>query len=585
MEFSERVTIDGKYFALRGARFAFHGVTYGTFAPRDDGALFPDRSQIKKDFHMMAESGITVVRTYTEPPEDLCELAGDWGIKLMAGVFYPDWRYLTGSSRTQRAEMIRRARTSVRAAARRHSADDNILALVIGNEIPADVVRWFGAKEIARVISELVEVVREEDPEQLVSYANYPTAEYLELSDLDFLTFNVFLEDPHDFRKYLARLHHMAGDRPLVMGELGLDASQCEQRQAELIRDQLQVAMERGVAGSCVFSWTDEWAVGGKPVDGWRFGLTRADRSPRPALKELAASTRLAVSDLRDEWPSMTVVICGHNAASTLEECLEHVCALDYPALEVIVVDDGSADTTPEIARRFPVKLIQEGWGGLSAARNLGCERASGEIVAYLDADAYPSPEWPYLLALGFDSPTVAGVGGPNLPPPHSTDTAQRVARAPGGPVHVLLTDDRAEHIPGCNMAFWKKAVVEVGAFDPAYVAAGDDVDLCWKLIDRGWEIAFHPSAVVWHHPRGSAKGYLRQQMGYGKAEALVAARHPNRFTGLGMARWRGLIYSSLGAPLFAQKIYRGIYGAGAFQSVYRADSHTIQIAHQLGVP
>jgi hypothetical protein len=88
------------------------------------------------------------------------------------------------------------------------------------------VLRWCGIDVVAETIRELAEVVREEDPEQLVTYANYPTAEYLPLETLDFLMFNVFLERRPDFRRYLTRLHHLAGDRPLVLGEVGISAGQ-----------------------------------------------------------------------------------------------------------------------------------------------------------------------------------------------------------------------------------------------------------------------------------------------------------------------------------------------------------------------
>jgi glycosyltransferase involved in cell wall biosynthesis len=292
------------------------------------------------------------------------------------------------------------------------------------------------------------------------------------------------------------------------------------------------------------------------------------------------------VRDLPFEWPSMSVVICAHNAEATLAECLEHTTRLEYPDLELIVVDDGSTDSTPQIAARYPrVRLLSIDWQGLSAARNEGYRNARGDIVAYLDSDAYPSPEWPWFLALGFDGRTVGGVGGPNVPPPGGSLGAECVARSPGGPVHVLLSDDRAEHVPGCNMAFWAKVLEEVGGFDPVYRAAGDDVDLCWRVIDRDWEIGFHPAALVWHHRRTNLGAYLRQQRGYGRAEALVERRHPERFTAIGTARWRGTIYDSIARPLRRQRIYRGAFGAADFQAGYDTGGHTADLVHQVGVP
>jgi O-antigen biosynthesis protein len=583
------VDVDGKFFAVGGERFEFRGVTYGTFAPRADGALFPERERIAQDLGAMRAAGFTVVRTYTVPTDDLLEAASGNGLRVLAGVFYPDWRYLLGGSRRANRRVALDARREVRNAAQRLAGDPRILGLSLGNEVPADVLRWHGLETVANTLNELVEVVREEDPSRLVTYANYPTAEYLPLETIDFLMFNVFLERREDFRRYLTKLQHHAGDRPLVLGEMGIPAGEGpdgEHRQAEVLDWQFQTAIERGIAGTCVFQWTDEWWVGGAPVTGWGFGLTREDRSRRPALQVASHWNQQTVRDIDFNWPSMSVVICAHNAASTLDECLQHTCALDYRELEVIVVDDGSTDSTPEIVRSYPgVRLVQIDHGGLAAARNAGFDAATGELVAYLDSDAFPTPEWPYYLALAFDGPDVGGAGGPNVPPRDEPPGAEVVARAPGGPVQVLFSDDRAEHVPGCNMAFWKLVLSEIGGFDPVYTKAGDDVDACWKILNRDWKIGFHPAALVWHRRRQGLRNYLRQQREYGRSEALVEDRHPERFTPAGTARWRGRIYNSLTPSFMWQRIYRGPYGTAAYQSVYQGGGHFVDLAHQVGIP
>src|SRR5204863_3707301 len=124
-----------------------------------------------------------------------------------------------------------------------------------------------------------------------------------------------------------------------------------------------------------------------------------------------------------------------------------------------------------------------------------------------------------------------------------------------------------------------------VGGFDPVYTQAGDDVDLCWKTLDRSWSIGFHPAAVVWHHRRSGLRSYLRQQAEYGRSEALVEARHPQRFTRAGTARWRGRIYNSVPPSLGWQRSYRGPYGAAAYQSVYQAGGDVLDLVHQIGIP
>lgn len=577
--------MDGKFFAAGSVRFPFRGVTYGTFRRRPDAALFPDEHVIAADMDAVAAAGFTVIRTYTPPPADLLDHAARAGLRVFAGAFFEDWRYLLGHSRREWSRVARQARDAVRGTARSLAGNPSVAALSISNEVPADVVRWVGGARVAQMLSELADVVREEDSELLVTYGNYPSTEYLELPELDFLTFNVFLERELDLRAYLARLHNLAGDRPVVLGEIGLDSGRGEELQAETLDWQLAVALERGVAGSCIFSWTDDWWVDDRPVEGWRFGLTAADRRPREALKVAARWNRRTLADLKPEWPSMSVVICARNAQDTLEECLEHACALDYPGLEVLVVNDGSTDETVLRTLGYRVRVITLSPSGLSSARNAGAQAARGEIVAFLDSDAFPPPEWPYLVALGFDMPSVGCVGGPNLVPRDDPLVAQAVACSPGGPVHVLTTDDRAEHVPGCNMAFWRDLIFDLGGFDPVFTAAGDDVDFCWRVLDAGWDVAFHPAAFVWHRRRASIRGYLRQQRGYGRAEALVQARHPDRFTSTGTARWRGSIYGSLAQRILRARVYHGEFGSAAYQSVYRGTGHGLQISHQLGVP
>ena len=104
----------------------------------------------------------------------------------------------------------------------------------------------------------------------------------------------------------------------------------------------------------------------------------------------------------------------------------------------------------------------------------------------------------------------------------------------------MMLTDRDAEHIPGCNMAFYKWALEEIGGFDPVFTKAGDDVDVCWRLQERGQKIGFSGAGFVWHYRRATVRAYLRQQRGYGEAEALLARKHPEYFNPLGGSIWRG---------------------------------------------
>ena len=89
--------------------------------------------------------------------------------------------------------------------------------------------------------------------------------------------------------------------------------------------------------------------------------------------------------------PRFSVVVCTYNGSGTINSCLKDLLALDYPDYEVIVVDDGSTDSTAAIVGEYPVRLIRTANEGLSSARETpGLAAASGEIVAYLDDDACP---------------------------------------------------------------------------------------------------------------------------------------------------------------------------------------------------
>ncbi len=166
------------------------------------------------------------------------------------------------------------------------------------------------------------------------------------------------------------------------------------------------------------------------------------------------------------------------------------------------------------------------------------------------------------------------GMGGHNFLPPDDSAVAAAVAVSPGGPAHVMLTDRQAEHIPGCNMVFYKWALEEIGGFDPIFHRAGDDVDVCWRLQQRGYKIGFSPPGFVWHYRRSTIGAYLAQQRGYGEAEAMLVRRHPEYFNMLGGSIWQGRIYtaSKFGLTVRQPIIYRGVFATGFFQSVYRAE-------------
>jgi GT2 family glycosyltransferase len=526
---------------------------------------------IERDFALMAAAGINAVRIpHTMPPRALLDLAAACGLHVMVGLSAEQYIGFLIDRRRDAPDIADLVRAKVQSCAG-HPA---LLCYALGNEIPAPMARWLGRRKVERYLERLYRVVKEADPDGLVTYVNYPTTEYLRLPFLDLLCFNVYLESQERFDAYLARLQNLAGDRPLVMSELGLDSLRNgEDLQARSLDWQVRTTFAAGCAGLFVFSWTDEWYRHENDVPDWLFGLTRADRLPKPALGTVREAFAEAPFAPGLPWPRVSVVVCTYNGARTIRDCLDGLSRLDYPDYEVIVVDDGSSDATGVIARQYDCRLIQTENRGLANARNTGLAAATGEIIAYLDDDAYPDPDWLKYLAATFLRTGYAGVGGPNIAPPGDGPIAECVARAPGGPVHVLVTDREAEHIPGCNMAFRKSCLEAIGGFDPQFRTAGDDVDVCWRLQERGWTLGFHPAAMVWHHRRNSLRTYWRQQIGYGRAEALLERKWPEKYNGPGHVRWAGRIYGSGLTHALGwrrPRVYHGVWGGAPFQSLYQ---------------
>ncbi len=566
---SQRPRACGKFLYVGDDKFWVRGVTYGAFRPDQDGKEYHDLEVIERDFAQMAANGFNTVRIpHTVPPRSLLDAAHRHGLRVMVGLSAEQYvGFLIDRRNAPNVEEL--VRMKVRACAG-HPA---LLCYALGNEIPAPVARWLGRRRVERYLRRLYEVVKAEDPRALVTYVNYPTTEYLDLSFLDLVCFNVYLESEERLGAYLARLQNVAGDRPLLMSEIGLDSlRQSEDVQAEVLDWQVRTTFAAGCAGAFIFAWTDEWYRAGADVEDWRFGLTDRKREPKPAL----AAVREAMAEVpfpkRMPWPRISVIVCSYNGARTIRDCFEGLLTLEYPNFEVIVVDDGSRDGTAAIAHEYGFRLISTENRGLSSARNTGLAAATGEIVAYIDDDAWPDPHWLMYLAATFLSTDHAGVGGPNIPPGGDGPIAECVANAPGGPVHVLLSDREAEHIPGCNMAFRRAALDAIGGFDPQFRTAGDDVDICWRLQQQGWTIGFSPGAMVWHHRRNSIRTYWKQQQGYGKAEALLERKWPEKYNAAGHVTWGGRVYGKVLASLLGRggRIYHGIWGVAPFQSIYQ---------------
>src|SRR5687767_14090954 len=487
-----RVRVDGKFFRLGDQKFYVKGVTYGPFAPNDDGEYFATLDRTRADFELLRQLGANVLRVYYVPAKWFLDLALEFGLRVLPDIPWNKHICFLDSEQTRRE-----ARDAVRQAAEACARHPAIFALSLVNEIPPDIMRWSGGRAVADFIDELVDIVKGVDPTCLCTFGNFPPTEYLRPQNLDFHCFNVYLHNPKPFENYLGRLQMIADAKPLIVGETGIDTlREGNETQCEILSWQIETTFRSGLAGIVIYSFTDDWFRGGYQIIDWAFGLTNMDRSPKPAFEKVREFFAMAPYFPLPHAPKVSVVIANYNGDRTLDLCLRSLQNLNYPHYEVILVDDGSTDRSREIAKNYEyIRLIEHpGNKGLSVARNTGINAATGQIVAFTDSDCRADEDWLYYLIGDLLQSKFAGIGGHNLLPPDDSWIAASVMASPGGPAHVMLTDRLAEHIPGCNMAFFKWALEDIGGFDPAFTRAGDDVDVCWRLQERGLKIGFSPA-------------------------------------------------------------------------------------------
>src|SRR5947199_668368 len=381
-----RPTVRGKFLYVGMEKFWVRGISYGTFFVDDHGEERFTAETVERDFAQMAANGFNVVRVHTGPPRWLLDVAVQNGLRVMVGLNWGEhMAFLDEPGKVEEIEA--RIRRWIRVCA----GHPGVFGYSIGNEIPASIVRWHGRRRVEKFIERLYRIAKEEDPDALVTYVNYPSTEYLRLPFLDFLCFNVYLESRNEFENYLARLNSLSNDSPVLVSEVGLDSLRNgEKKQAETLDWQVRSTFKVGCCGLIVFAWTDEWYHGKHLVEDWKFGLTTSSRTAKPALSAVQKAFAESIPPPHyAHWPTVSVVVCSHNGAATIRDTLEGLRNLDYPDYEVIVINDGSTDSTLRIVLEYPfVILVITANRGLSNGRNTGTETATGKLIALIYGEA-----------------------------------------------------------------------------------------------------------------------------------------------------------------------------------------------------
>jgi glycosyltransferase involved in cell wall biosynthesis len=210
---------------------------------------------------------------------------------------------------------------------------------------------------------------------------------------------------------------------------------------------------------------------------------------------------------------SCTVIICTRDRPDCLDQCLAALALVDYPNFDILVVDNAPSDSrSREIAARWNVRYLVEPRAGLSYARNAGCRASTADVLAFLDDDSIPEPDWLRALAAGFADPSVLAVTGRILPP--GADVAAEVRfNLDLGPEPRRF--DRKDPLwfekanfggigIGCNMAIHRRAFEIWSGFDERLgrgtpMHGGEESHAFFRLIEGGAVIAYLPEAKVVH--------------------------------------------------------------------------------------
>ncbi|MBP7145999.1 MAG: glycosyltransferase [Acidobacteria bacterium] len=221
--------------------------------------------------------------------------------------------------------------------------------------------------------------------------------------------------------------------------------------------------------------------------------------------------------------PRFSVIVPTYERPDALRRCLEGFTRLVYPAWELLVVNDGGATSFSAIGgdlrAKLPLQLIDAPHKGPAAARNAGARAARGEYLAFTDDDCVPEPDWLQQLRRGFAETGSAALGGSCLNPyPESVPAVTWEVYLNFLREYFQDVSGNALMQPTNNVAYRADAFWAVQGFDESFpLAAGEDLDLSYRIVGAGFRQGYFDPARVWHFHRSTAKGYLRQQYRYGR--------------------------------------------------------------------
>ena len=238
-----------------------------------------------------------------------------------------------------------------------------------------------------------------------------------------------------------------------------------------------------------------------------------------------------------EKHPRFSVVIPTYNTTGVLEECIEALSSqkTDKSFFEVIVVNDGgSTETYPDINHAdngLDITYLSQDHKGPAAARNLGIEKAKGEIILLLDDDSLPTDNWLDATIRAWDtSPDFDGIGGYVISEPTDSIYCRVNADFFNWYLEQYSSEGRSSFLVTCNAGYRKDALDRIGRFDDRFKrASGEDRDLNIKILKCGGKMRLDRNILVYHDRDLTFRSFVRKNFNYGKAAYHIYTKYPEQ--------------------------------------------------------
>ncbi|MDI6605593.1 MAG: glycosyltransferase, partial [Candidatus Omnitrophota bacterium] len=234
---------------------------------------------------------------------------------------------------------------------------------------------------------------------------------------------------------------------------------------------------------------------------------------------------------------TVSIIIAVKTWQKNLEECVGKCAQLDYPpsGFEILILPDAAIERDSFHSGRVPLRIIPTGPVNPAQKRDIAIEHAKGEILGFIDDDAYPAKDWLNKAMDNFKDSNIAAAGGPAVTPPGDTFRQRASGLVYSSPIvsakftyrYLPKKGRYVDDYPSCNFLVRKSIMQQLGGFDTKFWP-GEDTKLCLEITKKlRQKIIYDPGALVYHHRRPLFAGHLRQVASYALHRGYFARRYP----------------------------------------------------------